>query len=83
MDWTEVQKVIEKYQAQFFSLPEVVGISTGVIRNTGETHLCIKVFVSKKVVRGKLRDNKIPLELDGVPVNIVITGEMVAFDNNS
>lgn len=83
MDWHKVKVIAERYREQILSLPEVVGISTGVQRKLGEAKPCIKVYLSKTVERGKLKDRKIPWELEGVPVEILVTGEIIALDDQS
>ena len=83
MDWDKVKEVAERYREQILSLPGVVGISTGVRRESGEAEPCIKIYLSKPVKRGKLKDLRIPWELEEVPVEIIVTGEIIAFDDHS
>jgi hypothetical protein len=83
MDWDTVKMIAERYREQILSLPGVVGISTGIRRESGEAQPCIKVYLSKPVERGKLEDQRIPWELEGVPVDAVVTGEIIAFDDHS
>lgn len=79
IDWEKVKEVAGKYEEQIFSLPGVVGISTGVRRESGEP--CIRVYLSSPVERGNLEDEKIPYELEGIPVDAVVTGEFRALDD--
>jgi hypothetical protein len=83
MDWDKVKVVAERYREQILSLPGVVGISTGVRRESGEVQPCIRVYLSKPVERGELEDQRIPWELEGTPVDAVVTGEIVALDDRS
>ncbi len=79
MDYSEVGKIIVKYQERILTLPGVTGISTGVGRTTGKKEFCITVYCSRVVARGALANGRLPLELDGAPVEIVRTDDFVAF----
>lgn len=83
MDYERATAVAEKYKKQILALPGVVGISTGVRRESGEAYFCIKVYLSKPVERGELDDKRIPWRLEGVPVDIIVTGEIIALGNHS
>jgi len=83
MDWSKTKEVAESYREQILTLPGVVGISTGVRREAGEAEPCIKIYLSKPVKRGKLKDLRIPWELEEVPVEVIVTGEIVALDDDS
>jgi hypothetical protein len=80
-DWEKARSAAEKHGKQILSLEGVVGISTCIKREAKKASPCIKVYLSKSVQRGKLVDNKIPWELDGVPVEVVVTGDVVAFSD--
>lgn len=83
MDWNKIDVVVDKYQKRILSLPGVVGISTGILQGPGKAQPCIRVYLSKSVERGKLEEKRIPWELDGVPVDILIIGDIVALDDHS
>lgn len=83
MDWNKVNVVVDKYGKQILSLSGVVGISTGIRQESGKAQPCIRVYLNKSVERGKLEEQKIPLKLDGVPVDILITGDITALDDHS
>ena len=80
IDWENVKGIAERYRKQILSIPGVVGISTGVWRESGETQPCIRVYLNKHVERGNLKNQKIPWELEEVLVDAVITGDVIAFD---
>ena len=81
VEWDKVKSIAEKYQKKILSLPEVVGISTGVLRESGKAQPCLRIYLKKPLKRGEFKDNKIPLQIEGVPVDIVISGEFKMFDN--
>lgn len=83
VDWDEVKRVAERYREQILSLPGVVGVSTGVLRESGEAQPCIRVYLSSPAERGEFKDQRVPLQLEGVPVDVVVTGKIVAFDEHS
>lgn len=83
IDWNKVNVVVNKYQKQILSLPEVVGISTGIQRKSGKAQPCIRVYLRVPVERGKLEEKRIPLELDGIPVDTIVTGDIVALNDNT
>ena len=78
MDWKAAESVANKYGELILSLPGVVGISTGVLKKTGEAQPCLRVYLSKPLDRGGLEEKKIPWEIEGVPVDTVVTGHYVA-----
>lgn len=80
IDWDNVKEVAERYREQMLSIPGVVGISTGVQRESGVTQPCIRVYLNKPVDRGNLNDQKIPRELEEVLVDIIVSGDVIAFD---
>ena len=80
IDWDIVKGIAERYREQILSIPGVVGISTGVRRESGETQPCIRVYLNKTVERGNLKDQRIPWEIEEIPVDAVVTGDVIAFD---
>ena len=81
MDWDKARRVADEYGPKLMALPDVVGISTAVNRTTGEPRAGVKVYVRRPVARGSLDGGKVPAEIDGVPLEVVVTGDMVAFGN--
>jgi hypothetical protein len=65
------------HEAALLSYPNVVGVAEGVRtrrgKPTGES--CLVVYVSRKLPKSKLRaSERLPRELDGVPVDVVEVG---------
>lgn len=77
-DWDRVRAVAERYQVRILSIPGVVGMSSGVLRECGEAQPCIRIYVREEVERGDLKDERIPSELEGISVDVVVTGDIVA-----
>jgi hypothetical protein len=80
--WDKVTAVAERYEKQILSLPQVVGMSTGAMRGPGEVQLCIRVYVREPVERGELEYERIPAQLEGIPVDVVVSGDIVALDSH-
>jgi len=70
-----IQKVIEEQAATLMGIEGVVGVGQGLC--DGED--CLHVFVVKKTEEIR---NKIPAQIDGYQVEIVVTGEFKALDEN-
>ena len=83
IDWEKVKEVADRYRQQILSVPGVVGMSTGIQRKQDETKPCIRVDLAKPVERGSLKDQRIPWELEGIPVDAVVTGEFIALEDHS
>ncbi|ASQ90493.1 hypothetical protein CHL67_05755 [Prosthecochloris sp. GSB1] len=81
MKYGEVGKVIEKYQQRILAIPGVTGLCTGIEKRARAKGFCIIVYCTQRVARGDLADKRLPLELDGVAVEIVRTDDFVAFDD--
>jgi len=64
-------RVQEQHESQLMSLPDVVGIGIGECDRLP----CFKVFVAEKT---PALENQIPQELDGIKVDIVVTGPINA-----
>lgn len=79
MRWDQATEVAQRYGEQLLAIPKVVGISTGVRTESGSTEPCLRVYLSTPLERGALEAGKIPWEIEGVPVEIDVTGEIVAF----
>ena len=68
-----------RHQQELLRYPNVVGVATGTLtrggRPTGETGLL--VLVSRKVPASELEpDEVLPSEIEGVPVDVVETGQI-------
>ena len=79
MDWNKVKTILEKYEKEILLLPGVVGISTGIKKNDSK-EICIKVYLNKTIPRGDLKNKQLPIKLDGIPVEVIISGNIVSFD---
>jgi hypothetical protein len=79
MDWDKARSVEAKYGPRIRDLAEVVGTCTGILRKEGEPQACIRVHLKSPMERGELKDKKLPWELEGIPIDAVVTGEMRAF----
>lgn len=79
MDWSKVEEVFEEYSAHILAVPGVVGISTGMSSGVERSQPCIRVNLARHVERGPLRDQKIPWEIDGVLIEVEITGDIIAY----
>jgi hypothetical protein len=81
-DKTERAKAVqEKYSEQLMSKPHVVGTAIGLRMRQGQYtgEVAIVVMVSKKVAEDELKpEDKLPEELDGIPVDVQETGTFVA-----
>jgi hypothetical protein len=80
-----MQKAIDaqaRYTEMLMQKPHVVGVAVGIRetegKSTGET--CLIVMVDEKVPDEELaEEDRIPTELDGVPVDVQVTGTFEAF----
>ena len=77
--WDYIKAVENKYREEILSLIGVVGVSTGVLRRSGEVIPCIRIYLNREIERGALEENKIPMEIEGIPIDVVITGDFKAF----
>lgn len=80
MSWEKVQGIVKRHQEQLLSIPGVVGVSTGVQKKANERVFCIKVYCSRPLKRGGIERQELPNEIEGVPVEMVVSGDIVAFD---
>ena len=81
-DKTEQAKAVqEKYNDELMSKPYVIGTAVGLRMRQGHytDQIAVVVLVSKKVAEDELKpEDKLPEELDGVPVDVQETGPFVA-----
>jgi hypothetical protein len=71
----DVKDVMEAHAAELMAIPGVVGVYTGVLDDGTP---CIKVMVKKRTPE---LEQKIPKNLEGVPVVIEETGEIRPLSN--
>jgi hypothetical protein len=81
-DLEHIRAVKSVYEVELMSKANVVGVGIGLRqaggRSTGEA--VIVVSVSTKVPGSQLtREDMIPRELDGVPVDVQVVGDLRAF----
>jgi hypothetical protein len=79
----DVEAIRSRHEQELLRFPHVVGVATGMRtregRPTGEP--AILVFVDRKVARSELaREDVLPRELDGVPVDVVEAGAVRPLD---
>jgi len=79
MDLIKVKSVLEQYEKEILKLPGVIGVSIGIIQ-TKSSLFCIKVYLSKPIDRGDLNAKKLPIVLEGVQIEVKISGSIVAFE---
>ncbi len=75
---TEVKRKREK---ELMRKPNVVGVGVGFRTRGGKRadEVCIVVSVKRKLPASQLKgDDLIPLSIDGVPVDVIETGEIRA-----
>jgi hypothetical protein len=75
------QAVRNAYQAELMKKPNVVGVGVG-LRHTGgqrTDQVAVVVMVDRKVPLAQLRpQDRLPVEIDGVPVDVKEVGELRA-----
>ena len=74
-------QVLAHYEAELLRYPNVVGMAQGVRtmggKSTGEP--CIIIYVKRKIPSSKLDKSAIlPTQVEGIPVDVVEIGEIVA-----
>lgn len=80
LDWEKARNVIALYETRIKKIPDVVGISTGADRRSGTPRVCIRIYCAQAIDRGDLDEGKIPMELEGIPIELVISGPIRALD---
>lgn len=77
----ELTQVQERHVDQLMRKPHVVGVGVGLRCRRGEftEDMCLVVMVDEKVPNEALApDDRIPPEIDGVPVDVQETGTFAA-----
>lgn len=81
-EMARVQQVKQRYQADLLAMPNVVGVGIGfkLVNGVPGDQLAIVVSVVRKISRDELLPQAVlPEMLDGVPVDVIETGELAAF----
>ena len=82
MDVQRVKTIKAAHEKSLLAKANVVGVGVGLRRRGDEftDQVCIVVSVRQKVPPNQLApDDRIPDQIDGVPVVVHITGEIRAF----
>ena len=82
MDIERVKAVKAAHEKHLLSKTNVVGVGVGLRQRGGEftNEVCIIVSVRQKVPSEQLSpSDRIPAQVDGVPVDVQATGEIRAF----
>jgi hypothetical protein len=82
MDIERVKAVKAAHEKRLLAKANVVGVGVGLRQRGGEftDQVCIVVSVREKVPSEQLSPaDRIPAQIDGVPVDVQVTGEFRAF----
>ena len=82
MDIQRVKTIKAAHEKSLLAKANVVGVGVGLRRGGDEfaNQVCIVVSVRRKVPPRQLApDDRIPDQIDGVPVVVQVTGEIQAF----
>jgi hypothetical protein len=82
MDIEQVRAVKAMYEQSLLAKPNVVGVGIGLRQRGGQfsDEVCIVVSVRQKAPVEQLSpEDRIPAQLDGVPVDVQVTGELRAY----
>jgi len=71
-DFEKIKKIKQKYQSRWLAIPGVVAVGVGLTKNQKPG---IIISVSKKFIE---ESHLIPDEIEGIPIEIVKTGEIKA-----
>lgn len=77
----QISEVQAEYAEALMQKANVVGVGIGLRQRRGEytDEICLVVMVSEKVPMAQLdAEDQIPMELDGIPVDVQATGEFMA-----
>lgn len=81
VEHSEIVRVKELHKLKILSKPNVVGVGTGYKKRGGRAagELCIVALVSQKIPRGGLAETDlVPIEVGGVPTDVVQVGHIKA-----
>jgi hypothetical protein len=82
MNIEQARAVKARHEQSLLSKPNVVGVGIGLRQRGGQfsDEVCIVVSVRQKTPDEQLSpEDRIPAQLDGVPVDVQVTGEIRAF----
>lgn len=82
MDVERVRAVKAAHEKQLLAKANVVGVGVGLRQRRGKVtdQVCIVVSVRQKVPPEQLSPaDRIPAQIEGVPVDVQVTGEIRAF----
>jgi hypothetical protein len=80
-DAVKAAEIRARYEAELLRYPNVVAVGEGIQTKRGKPtgRSCIVVFVERKLPPDKLgEDELLPEELEGIPVDVVEAGRIVA-----
>lgn len=80
-DAVKLAKIRARYEADLLRYPNVIAVGESVQTKRGKPtgRPCIVVFVERKIPPNQLGENEIlPEELEGIPVDVVEAGGIVA-----
>jgi hypothetical protein len=78
----QVRRVKEHYESELLAKPNVVGLGVGmkIKEEQGTQEMALIVMVSRKVPASQLApEDRIPNEVDGIPIDVREVGEFEAY----
>lgn len=75
----ELSAVMARHESELLAYPNVVAVAPGVRTVKGKVtgEYCLVVYVSRKVSRSRLKKGEVlPRRIEGIPVDVVETGEI-------
>lgn len=82
MDVERVKALKATHEKRLLAKANVVGVGIGLRQQGGKDQVCIVVSVRQKVPAEQLSPaDRIPAQIDGVPVDVQVTGEIRAFNS--
>ncbi len=79
--YENAKRVKDKYTSELMSYPNVTGVGVGHKIKAGkeQSYICIRVYVTKKLVESKLKVKDIlPVSIEEVQVDVIESGEFIA-----
>jgi hypothetical protein len=82
MDVERVKALKAAHEKHLLAKANVVGVGIGLRQRGDKDQVCIVVSVRQKVPVEQLSPaDRIPAQIDGVPVDVRVTGEIRAFNS--
>ena len=81
-DTERIMAVMQTHKGELLSKPNVVGVAVGFRQVNGEStqELALVVMVHQKVPENLLSpEQKIPVEIEGIPIDVQEIGEITAY----